>query len=507
MTALFSSTLPGSELLTTEEMARADKHTIGSGTPGLDLMETAGQAVAEEVARIAPEAEEVAVLCGPGSNGGDGFVAARHLKGRGYRVRLALLGEVSALKGDAAEMALRWDGETAKLSPEIVGRADVAVDAIFGAGLTRNIEGDVSNVVEALNAKGVKVVAVDVPSGIDGTSGAVRGVAVRAHSTVTFFRRKPGHLLLPGRLYCGAVRVADIGIRPEVLESIAPKTFANTPEIWEFRYRWPRAAGHKYSRGHALVVSGGPEATGAARLGARAALRTGAGLVTLVGSKGATAVNAAHVTAVMVDSFSGPKGLAEILKDTRKNAALIGPGTGVGKPTRGLVLQALRSSAACVLDADAMTSFEKDPAELFSAVSKRTAPVVLTPHDGEFSRLFGELASTGSKLERARTAAVQSRATVILKGPDTVIAHPDGRAAINENAPPWTATAGAGDVLGGIVTGLLAQGMPVFEAACAAVWLHGEAATAFGPGLIAEDLCEVLPRVLKRLCDRGGAVT
>lgn len=494
------------ELLTNEEMARADELTIDGGTPGLVLMEAAGRAVADEVVRVAPEAEEIAILCGPGNNGGDGFVAARHLKERGCRVRLGLLGSREALKGDAAEMASRWEGETGKLGAESLAGAEVVVDAIFGAGLARDIEGDVATVIKALNAGGQKIVAVDVPSGIDGTTGEVRGIAVRAHSTMTFFRRKPGHLLLPGRLHCGVVRVADIGIPDTVLESIAPKTFANAPGLWEQCFPWPRADGHKYSRGHALVVSGGPEATGAARLGARAALRTGAGLVTLVGSKAATAVNAAHCTAVMVGSFSGPKGLATILKDTRKNAVLLGPGTGVGKATRELVLQALKSDASCVLDADSLTSFEKGSKQLFTTISKRTQPVVLTPHDGEFSRLFGKLAATGSKLERARAAAVQSRATVILKGADTVIAHPDGRAAINENAPPWTATAGSGDVLGGIVTGLLAQHMPVFEAACAAVWLHGEAASTFGPGLISEDLCEILPRVLSALSQKGESV-
>ncbi len=499
MTAGRDITGPAPELLTSEEMARADQLTIEAGTPGLELMEAAGRAVAGEVARLAPQARDVVILCGPGNNGGDGFVAARLLQEQGYHVRLGLLGKRDALKGDAGEMARRWEGGIGPLEPGIVAGAEVIVDAIFGAGLARSVKGIAAETIAAVNACGMPVVAIDVPSGIDGTSGAARGVAVMANSTVTFFRRKPGHLLLPGRVHCGVVRIAQIGIGAGVLETIKPATFANAPEFWFEAFPKTALAGHKYDRGHALVVSGGPEATGAARLGARAALRMGAGLVTLAGSKAATAVNAAHSTAVMVASFSGARGLADILKDTRINSILIGPGAGVGQGTRDLAAAALGSGAACVLDADALTSFEKSPGVLFAATSGRGASVVLTPHEGEFSRLFAKTVSGGSKLERARAAARLSGATVILKGADTVIAHPEGRAAINGNAPPWTATAGSGDVLAGIAAGLLAQAMPGFEAACAAVWLHGEAAARFGPGLIAEDLSEIMPEVLRAL--------
>jgi hydroxyethylthiazole kinase-like uncharacterized protein yjeF len=492
------------ELLTVEEMGRADAAAIAGGTPGVDLMEAAGGAVAQEVIWRYPDVERVAVLCGPGNNGGDGFVAARHLKEHGYSVRLALLGAVEKLKGDAATMARAWDGTVEPLKPGVVDDCDVVVDAVFGAGLARDVDGPVAELIGVLNDRHVPVIAVDVPSGVDGTSGAVRGIAVRAEATVTFFRRKPGHLLLPGRLCCGAVRVADIGIPDGALDEIAPQTAANAPALWLGCYPWPALEGHKYSRGHALVVSGGPEATGAARLGARAALRVGAGLVTLVGSKAATAVNAAHATAVMVRSFSGPKGLAALLEDPRRNAVLIGPGTGVGATTRELVSAVLRSGADAVLDADALTSFEKSPKTLFKAIAERTAAVVLTPHEGEFARLFGRKALAGSKLDRARAAAEAGGGIVLLKGADTVIAAPDGRGAINENAPAWLASAGSGDVLAGLVHGLLAQGMPAFEATCAAVWLHGETGARAGPGLIAEDLPEILPRVLDALADLAG---
>jgi NAD(P)H-hydrate epimerase len=507
------------ELLTTAEMGRADKAAIDGGVPGVMLMENAGRAVAEATAELAGRAgRTIAVVCGPGNNGGDGFVAARLLRKRGFTVRLGLLGPREALKGDAAEMARRWEGAIEPLMPATIAGADLIVDALFGAGLTRALEGVAAEVVAAINASGKPVVAVDVPSGLDGTTGMAAGPVVQAMRSVTFFRLKPAHLLLPGRALCGEVRLADIGIPASVLASIGPRAFANRPALWREAYPRPRLEGHKYSRGHAVVVSGPAEQTGAARLGARGCLRIGAGLVTVVGPPAATAINATQLTAIMVKAIGADAALTEFLADKRHNAVLIGPGTGVGAATAATVLTVLASAAAAVLDADALTSFapgedgkpvravgfgfvvrdaEPGPAPggLFAAIRGRSAPVVLTPHEGEFKRLFGDL--TGSKLDRARKAAELSGAVMILKGADTVIAAPDGRAAINDNAPPWLATAGAGDVLAGFVTGLLAQHMPAFEAACAAVWMHGACATEFGPGLIAEDLPETLPRVLR----------
>jgi hydroxyethylthiazole kinase-like uncharacterized protein yjeF len=521
--------LAGDELLTAAEMGRADALAAAQGVPGLTLMENAGRAVAEAAVALAPRAgAAIAVACGPGNNGGDGFVAGRLLREQGYRVRLGLLGSREALRGDAAAMALRWGKPVEPLDTATVADAEVIIDALFGAGLSRPLEGMAADVVAAINASGTRVVAVDVPSGLDGTTGASSGPAVQATCTVTFFRLKPGHLLLPGRTLCGEVLLADIGIPGRVLREIGPRAFVNRPALWREAYPWPRPDGHKYTRGHAVVVSGPAESTGAARMGARGALRAGAGLVTVAGSVTATAVNATHLTAVMVKALGGDAALAEFLSDVRRNAALIGPGAGVGAGTAATVLTVLASPAAAVLDADALTSFapgesqepvratgfgfvvrgtepKPTPEGLFDAIKARTAPVVLTPHEGEFKRLFGEhtdqttAGGAGSKLERTRQAAAASSAVVILKGPDTVIAAPDGRAAINDNAPPWLATAGSGDVLAGLVTGLLAQRMPAFEAACAAVWLHGECARRLGIGLIAEDLPEALPQVLQAL--------
>jgi NAD(P)H-hydrate epimerase len=517
--------LAGNELLTAAEMGRADRLAGERGVAALVLMENAGRAVAEAAAALAPRpGASIAIACGPGNNGGDGFVAARLLHEQGYAVRLGLLGSRDALKGDAAAMAERWDGAE-PLGPALFTSADVIIDALFGAGLSRPLDGTAAEAVTAVNASGRPVVAVDVPSGLDGSTGLAAGPVVRATSTVTFFRLKPGHVLLPGRVLCGAVKLANIGIPDDVLAEVKPAAFVNRPSLWLDAFPRPRLDGHKYSRGHVVVVSGPAESTGAARLGARGALRVGAGLVTVVGNGAATAVNATHLSAVMVKALGSDHAVSEFLADERRNAVLIGPGAGVGAQTAATVLTVLGSGAAVVLDADALTSFAPDETDepvraagfgfvlrgaepeptldgLFEAIKARRAPVVLTPHEGEFKRLFGGVTgmdAKASKLERARRAAMVSGAIVILKGPDTVIAAPDGRAAINDNAPPWLATAGSGDVLAGFATGLLAQHMPAWEAACAAVWLHGECATAFGPGLIAEDLPEALPAMLRNL--------
>jgi hydroxyethylthiazole kinase-like uncharacterized protein yjeF len=491
------------EILTVREMGEADRLTVDGGTPGIVLMERAGQAVADAAANSLVASGRVTVVAGPGNNGGDGFVTARLLAERGYKVRVLLFGERARLSGDAAEAAKRWTGETVPADPSGLANPGLIIDALFGAGLARPVEGATRALVEAMNASGARILAVDLPSGISGDSGQVLGAAVNATETVTFFRRKPGHLLLPGRLHCGTVIVADIGIPASVLERIKPMTFVNAPELWGPTFPIPRLDGHKYARGHAVVVSGSLTHSGAARLAARGALRAGAGLVTIASPREALAVNAAATLAIMVRAADGARELDALLQDRRLNAVVLGPGGGIGEGTRAQVLTALAGHRAVVLDADALTSFADEPQPLFSAIRARgAASTVLTPHDGEFARLFKlypDIVDVPSKSEKVIAAARTSGAVVLLKGADSVVAAPDGRAAIAENAPPWLATAGSGDVLAGMIAGLLAQGMPTFEAACAGVWLHGEAGNEYGPGLISEDLPEVLPRVLRRL--------
>ncbi len=485
------------ELLTVAEMARADEAAVAVGVPGAELMENAGRAVAEAVLARHP-AGPALVLCGPGSNGGDGFVAARHLAAAGWPVRLALLGGQDRLEGDAAHHAALWDGPVEALTGDsaagLPDAAEVVIDALFGAGLSRPLEGAARRVVEVLDPGQALVAAVDVPSGVSGDSGAILGeVAVQAALTVTFFRKKSGHLLLPGRLRCGEVILADIGISERVLAEIAPQTFENGTGLWGGGYPWRRPGDHKYDFGHALVL-GGAVMTGAGRLAARAALRVGAGLVTVACPPEVLAIYARATPSAMTVPIANEAEFSALLADARKNVVLIGPGNGVGPETRARSLAALGAGKMVVLDADALTSFQDRPEALFEVTQ---GSCVLTPHEGEFRRLFPDL--EGGKLARARAAAALSGAVVLIKGADSVIAAPDGRAAINTNAPPELATAGTGDVLAGLVAGLLAQGMSAFDAACAAVWLHGEAGTACGPGLIAEDLCEALPGVLRTL--------
>ena len=478
-------------LLTIDEMTAADAAAIAVGVPGIKLMENAGAAVAGAIsARFAPR--PALVLCGPGNNGGDGFVAARHLKERGWPVRVALLGARDRLRGDAALAANAWSDDALPLDPNLVEGARLVVDGLFGAGLARPLDGLARETVEAVARAGVPLVAIDVPSGVDGDSGAVLGAAAPAALTVTFHRAKPGHLLLPGRDHVGELVVADIGI-PEDATAGAGRLFANHPRLW--RRLLPRRTGasHKYTHGHALVLGGGMASSGAARMAARAALRAGAGLVSVVCPKDALPVYAAQLTAVMVAPFADDQEFTQILADPRRNGMLLGPGAGVGEVLRHRVMRVLEANKACVLDADALTSFEEQPRALFEAIR---GPCVLTPHEGEFKRVF---AQSGDKLSRTRGAAAQSGAVVLLKGADTVVAAADGRATVQPDAPASLATAGSGDVLAGITLGLLVQGMPAFAAASAAVWLHARAGYLAGTGLIAEDLPEVLPAVLAEL--------
>lgn len=481
-------------ILTSEQMYRADSLAIAGGTPGAVLMEAAGTAVAAAV-MAGRGMGPVLVLCGPGNNGGDGFVAARHLKAAGWPVRLALLGAVDKLKGDAAGAAAAWPGPVEPLETVEPQPGEVVVDALFGAGLARPLEGKAAELARQVNAQQMPVIAVDVPSGLPGDGAwPLDGLAFQAEKTVTFFRKKAAHLIVPAREYCGDVVLADIGIPASVLDEIGPRSFENGPALWLAGYPWRRPDSHKYDAGH-LLVAGGATMTGAAQLACRAGLRIGAGLVSVACDAASLPVYAASNPAVITLDAPSPADFAAALEDPRRNAVLVGPGNGVTAATRARAETALRAGKRAVLDADALSVFQDDPAALWSLIAENPAArAALTPHDGEFKRLFPDIA--GDRLVRARAAAARSGAVVVLKGPDSVIAAPDGRAAVTAVAPPWLATGGTGDVLAGMIGGLLAQGMATFEAAAAAVWIHGRAAALAGPGLIAEDLPDALPKVL-----------
>jgi ADP-dependent NAD(P)H-hydrate dehydratase / NAD(P)H-hydrate epimerase len=408
----------------------------------------------------------------------------------GWTVRVALLGDIGALRGDAQLHARHWTGSVEPLTPRIIDDAGLIVDSLFGSGLSRRLDPEVTDTLACATRYGIPIIAVDVPSGVMGDSGEDLGAAP-AVCTVTFARKKPAHLLLPGRDLCGEVVVADIGIPQAVLDSLSD-TWENTPGLWRKKLPQLRAAGNKYSRGHALLYGGYPM-TGAARMAARAAARIGAGLTTIAVPEKAFSIYASALTSIMVQPLSQQQDFAGLLKDPRFTAFSIGPGAGLSDATRERALALLQTGRPVVLDADAISVFSSRAQELFQAVR---GPCVITPHEGEFKRIFDP---AGDKLTRARRAAGRSGAVVVLKGADTVIAAPDGRAIINANAPATLATAGSGDVLGGIILGLLAQGMDAFPAAAAGVWMHGASAAAFGPGLLGEDLPDLLPGVLERL--------
>jgi hydroxyethylthiazole kinase-like uncharacterized protein yjeF len=488
------------ELLTPKEMAMADARAADLGPlDSYGLMVNAGQSVTACLLNRYPAATGFDILCGPGNNGGDGYVIARLLAKAGVSVSVYADGAPRA--GTDAERAAK----DCPLTATPVGNfrpteGTVVVDALYGAGLTRPLAGEAKAAAEACNEMGVTVVAVDLPSGLSGETGQPLGASFRADLTITFFRLKPGHLLEPGRDLCGETILADIGIPNAVLETIEPNTFRNKPALWLEKLPRPQRGQHKYSRGHAAVFSGGPSSTGAARLCAIAAARGGAGATTIWSPASAITTNAAHLTSIMLRKLDDAADLREAFAEREPAAIVLGPGYGLRRPIREMVLAVLAQSTmgTLVLDADAITGFRDEPETLFDAIKRSRREVVLTPHEGEFARIFPDI-TDASKLTRARKAGEQAGAVIVLKGPDTVVAAPDGRAAINENGSPWLATAGSGDVLAGIIAGLAAQKMPLWEASCAAVWLHAEAASRFGPGLIADDLPGLLPPLLREL--------
>lgn len=503
------------ELLTSAEMGEADRLTIAAGPlNGYGLMQRAGEAVAAVVLARYPAASRVHVLCGPGNNGGDGYVVARLLAEAG--VNVAVWAEGKQKPGsDAALASEACNLPVNHLNDFHPTKGEVVVDALYGAGLSKNLSPYAQAASGICGAEQVPVVSIDLPSGVSGDTGWTRAY-FQAAVTVTFVRKKHGHLLMPGRSLCGEIIVADIGIPNTIVDRLKITTFENTPDLW-LRWHFPRTATdtHKYKRGHVGVFSGGPSATGAARLSAMAAARTGAGAVTVLSPANAMHVNATHLTSIMLRAVDTVADAGEFIDEKRHTAFVLGPGFGVGEKTRDFALRLLKQDEAydfermglfggIVLDADGLTSFRDAPDALFEAAHRTFAPaLVLTPHEGEFARLFPDIAKSKkqSKLAKARAAAARANAVIVYKGADTVIAAPDGRAAINANGAPWLATAGSGDVLAGVVAALLAQGMRAFQAACAAVWIHAEAGSRFGPGLIAEDLPLALVPVLRELIE------
>ena len=445
-------------ILTAAEMRAAEQRAIDVGTPAELLMERAGEGVAEAVWRFAGP-QPVLVVCGPGNNGGDGYVAARYLRGRGIPVRVAALGEPKA--SAAARARAAWGGPVVPIAE--AQPAPVLIDALFGTGLSRGLNEDLTSSLNQLSEQANVTIAVDLPSGVETDSGAVLSPAPRCELTVTFAATKPAHLLQPAAALCGRVVVVDIGVRAESqVRQLEP------PGPWS-----PGPQDHKYTRGQVAVV-GGPM-PGAAGLAALAAARAGAGYVVLLERESGVGVPHAVVRRPIAE-------LRSTLTGPRLRAVVIGPGLGRAADAEWALDHALASGKALVIDGDAL--------HLLGG-RRIDAPAVLTPHEGEFRSAFPDL-DHASKLERARVAACRAGAVIVYKGADTVIAAPDGRVAIAGNASPWLSTAGTGDVLAGAIGAVLARGLEPFEAAQSGVWLHSQAAHRLGRAFVADDLAHAL---------------
>ncbi len=475
-------------LLSVAQMGRADEAAIAAGTPGAALMAAAGTVVFEAIVNRFPP-QPTLVLAGPGNNGGDAYIVAEKLRRAGWPVSVAALVPAAALKGDAAWAASKYSGESVlPTSGSSLDGHSLVVDGLFGAGLSRPLDGAALELVRGINARRLACVAIDIPSGIQGDSGQILGEAPACALTATFFRPKPGHLLLPGRALCGELVVGDIGIFSNVLKEIAPLVWRNGPALWRQALRPAGAADHKYSRG-AVLVYAGSGMTGAARLASLAARRAGAGLVTVIAPDRDSAIALrAGDAGTIVQNASETGDFTAHIDDFRFKSMLLGPGGGVSPALQHSVLVALKTKQSVILDADALTSFSSEPETLFAAIA---GPCLLTPHEGEFNRLFSSLKDIPNKVEKVQAAARLSGATILLKGADTVIASPCGTTIINDNAPPSLATAGSGDVLAGLAAGFLAQNLSPLAAGAAAAWLHGAAANRLGKQLIAEDLLRI----------------
>lgn len=491
------------ELLTPEQMSTADALTIKRGIAGIELMQCAGEFVFEVLRKHFPNVKNVLVVAGIGNNGGDGFILTDLLKKNEYDVDLSIIGDDTKISGDARLAFEKIIKDVSPINDPDFNAYDLIVDGIFGAGLKREIKGHYADVIDAINSSSTHVLAIDLPSGINGQTGQISGWAIKAQATATFFRYKPGHILYPGRDLCGEIYLGQIGISKKVFNQISPTLHLNTPALWQDRYPILMTTGHKYSRGHTLSVSGELDKSGAARLMAKAALRIGSGVVTIACPLETMAAHAARTDAIMLTKLNNERELSNILNDKRINAVCVGPGLAPNKWTRERVTIILSTDKSVVLDAGALSAFSDQPNALFDMIWGRSSPTILTPHDGEFARLFPELVSIDDKVKRTKYASVKSGATIVLKGADTVIAKGTDQAAISNNAPPWLATAGSGDVLCGIIAGLLAQGMAEFDASCAGVWFHGEAGIQAGPGLISSELEQALKTVIKNIYVKG----
>ena len=472
-----------------------DKKTIKKFIPGYKLMENAGEAIFKIIKKKFKKQKKIKILCGPGNNGGDGLVVAKLLKENSFRnVDLFCLVSKKKLKGDAKIAANKLNENLKSFNQFKTSSNELIIDGIFGSGLKKNISGNLKKVIEKINLEKPYCISIDIPSGINGDTGKIQGAALKSNDTITFTKKKPGHLLFPGNEYCGNVIVEDIGINLEKL-LFKPQIFENHPDNWRNKFPWPNHKSHKYTRGFSLIICG-EKMTGASRLAARGAARIGCGLLCLGVPKKSFDIYSIENPIALIEIIDDENDLNSLLKDKRINTILIGPGLGISEKKLKLILKIVKEKKKLVvLDADALkNNFKK-------ILLKNRTNIVITPHEGEFMQVLKDLniKNNKNKLSLAIKFVKKTKINLILKGNTTIICSQDGQISINTNSSPFLATGGSGDVLAGMITGLISQGMNIFEACCASVWIHGEIAKIKGPGLIAEDLPEMIPNVLKKI--------
>ena len=482
-------------VLSCKDHRELDKNTIKKFIPGYKLMENAGKTVFNVIKKKFKKQKKIKILCGPGNNGGDGFVVAKLLKENCFQnVDIFCLVSKSKLKGDAKIVADKFNVNLKSFKDFKISNNDLIIDGIFGSGLKKNISGKLKKIIEKINSIKPYCISIDVPSGINGDTGEIQGVAIKSNETITFTRKKPAHLISPGKEYCGKIIVKDIGINLEKL-FFKPHIYENHPNLWKSKFPWPNHKSHKYTRGFTLIICG-EKMTGASRLAARAAARIGCGLLCLGVPKKSFDIYSIENPIALIETIDNEKDLNNLLKDKRINTILIGPGLGINETKLKLILRVIKEkNKVIILDADALkNNFNK-------VVSKNRTKIVITPHEGEFSQVLKSLKIKRKKnnLLSATHFVHKTKINLILKGNIAIISCQDGRTIINNNTSPFLATGGSGDVLSGMVTGLISQGMNIFDACSASVWIHGEIAKLKGPGLIAEDLPEMIPKVLKKL--------
>ena len=460
--------------------------------PSFDLMNNAGKLSAKYINKNLPK-KNILVLCGTGGNGGDGFITGNELKKYKWNVTISIIGDIEKITGDSLKAYKKLKIKNTNFNDINLDNIDYVIDAIFGIGLNRNLDNEYIKTIEKINNKKLPVIALDIPSGVNSDNGTISNATFNCFLTLTYSAYKLGHYLLPSAEKCGKIVLLDIGIPKPLIKNTKPVINLNSPSIWKDKIVWPKVNDHKYSRGCIVIIGGPKEMTGAARLAAKAAQRAGSGIVILACDKNSSDIYYRTLTSQIVKSYRNIPELKNIIKDKRINSVVIGPGLGINN--KNVVKNVLKHSNNIIIDADAITCFQNDIKSFKDLIRNKT--VILTPHEGEFKKLFPNI--KGNLVDKAIYAAKKLNSIIVLKSANTIIASQNNHVILNKYGSRWLATAGSGDVLAGIIGALLSNGMDAFHAAAFGVWIHSSAGIYFGPGLIAEDISDLIPKIYKKI--------